>query len=480
MVNPKIGVEVHVQLRTKSKLFCDCPNLVFSLDSEVNSAICPICLGLPGVLPTINEAALKLAILVGIAIDSKIPEVCKFARKNYFYPDLPKGYQISQYEEPLGIGGKLPVFIFDEKNKNLEWQEVHFRRLNLEEDAAKFIHLEDSTLVDFNRCGIPLLEMVTEPELTSASQTKAFLEQLRCLLLYLEVSDCSMEKGSFRVDVNVSLQEKGFNRIEIKNLNSFAAVEEAINYELNRLATQPQEEKRAVTRLWDEKEKRTKELRRKEESHDYRYFPEPDLLPLNLSEFYEKIELKEELPWQKLLRFQEEYASLLSLKEIIMLTQERDLADLFERLVGLLGYKKVKSISNWLLNELRGLDSFSPKEIIKNTILQRELAELIYNVEEGRLVRLKAKEYLPLLLKGSCRTKDIIEKEGVFLTQQVEEVVKEVIRLQKEAVEEYKQGKTKVLGFLVGEVMRKTAKRANPKEVEKLLLKSLSNLKNDG
>jgi aspartyl-tRNA(Asn)/glutamyl-tRNA(Gln) amidotransferase subunit B len=343
-----IGLEVHVELLTKSKMFCSCST---EFGSPPNKNICPVCTGMPGVLPVINKKAVELAIKTAIVFNSNISSFCRFARKNYFYPDLPKNYQISQYEEPLATGGFLEV----------DGRKINFKRIHLEEDAGKLLHSEKGNFsyVDFNRSGIPLLEMVTEPDIRSPEEAEKFLEKLKKILEYLEISDCNMEEGSLRCDANISVRKKGENllgvKTEVKNMNSFKSVRKALLYESKRQIEILKKGERIIqeTRLWNEKQQITEPMRTKEEAHDYRYFPEPDRVPLEIDEKWIS-EIKSqigELPDERKERFKNQYK--LSDYDANVLTSQKGIADYFEECVKL--YKNPKIVANWIMDQLLSL-----------------------------------------------------------------------------------------------------------------------------
>ena len=496
---PKIGLEIHVELKTKSKMFCSCVNN--SQETEPNINICPICLGHPGVLPTINLEAVKLVIKTGLALNCKIAKISRFERKNYFYPDLPKGYQISQYKDPLCKEGFL---IIPSNNKK-----IRIRRIHLEEDTARLIHPEGKnySLLDFNRAGIPLMELVTEPDIESAKEAKEFARELQLILRYLGVSDADMEKGQMRVEANISLVKnkklkiKNSNlekqnlgtKVEIKNLNSFKAVERAIEYEIKRQKEILESGGEIIqeTRGWDEKKGVTFSQREKEEAHDYRYFPEPDLPPMEFEKDF-ILDLKNqlpELPLQKRVRFQQEYN--LSSKIIDILISNKDLSEYFEKTTSeLLAWAEDKNISkenyqklvqmstNYLLSEALGLlkgKTFSEKEF---PITPENFAEFITIIYQKNL----SSKISKILLKEMFETKkdpsDILEeKELVQIQDQdtLKNIIVTVITNNQKAVEDYKKGKESALQFLMGQVMKETKGRADPEITRKLLIDLLKN-----
>jgi len=456
----KIGLEIHVELKTKSKMFCSCKN---EYGGEPNTRICPVCLGEPGTLPSPNEEAIKKSILLCLALNSEINKVSIFTRKNYFYPDLPKGYQITQYKVSIGEGGYLEI-----DNKK-----ILIDRVNIEEETAKSIYTEKGeVLLDFNRCGIPLLEIVTKPFISSISEALTFLKELRKLLRYLDISECDMEKGMYRVDSNISIPPN--ERVELKNLNSLKAFQEALSYEIERQKEilKRGEKIKRETRLWDEFKKETRIMRIKEEELDYRYFPEPDLPPLEIDkETIEELKRKlPELPYNKKIRFIKEYS--LNEKEAEILTSEKELSEFFEET--LKNYYNPKEVANWILTEI--LAYTEPENIKEIQITPFELSVLIKNVCENELPRNIGKEILKRKVERKEDIFKMIEEEKKKIIKEeglIEEIVKEVLEENKEAVLKYKSGKEGIIGFLIGETMKKLKGKGNPKEIRELLLKNI-------
>lgn len=455
---PIIGLEIHVELKTNSKMFCGSAN--DPLEHHPNVNICPICLGHPGVLPVINEEALRKVIKTGLALGSRIQEYSKFDRKNYFYPDLPKGYQISQYDKPLCLGGAL--------------QGVRIRRVHLEEDTGRLIHPEgaDYSLVDFNRAGVPLMELVTEPDIKSAKEASRFAQELQLILRYLGVSDADMERGQMRVEVNISL--KGGHKAEIKNLNSFRAVEKSIEYEIER---QRNEKAIQETRGWDDIKGKTYSQRIKEEAKDYRYFPEPDLPPLHftkeqIKDIQDKIP---ELPQSKRQRFAKEYT--LGDKEIEVFIQNKDLGEYFEKVVSELGEARlVKLCANYLLTDLQGLLKRAAVVDENFRITPENFAEFIKFIGEGKLSSKMAKEVLAEMFSTGADPSHIIEEKGLVQISdksELEKIAEKTIAENSKAVEDYKKGKENSLQFLMGQIMAQTKGRANPQVVRQILLTKL-------
>lgn len=446
---PIIGLEVHAELKTRSKMFCGCSAGYFG--HEPNTHVCPVCLGLPGALPVANKKAIEWTVLAGMALGCQVPLFSKFDRKNYFYPDLPKGFQISQYDLPLAVNGKLKL-----QTPNSKLQTVRIERVHLEEDTAKLIHAQKSTLIDFNRSGVPLLEIVTEPDMRSAEEARSFLKKLQQILRYLDISDCDMEKGSMRLEANVSVrsqelgvrsQELGVRsqelpdyKVEIKNLNSFRFVEKAINYEIKRQLQLIKKGKKPIqeTRGWDESKQVTYSQRWKEEAQDYRYFPEPDLPPIRwtkkqLSFIRERLL---ELPETKAGRFQKEYQ--LTTYQTRILTETKEKADYFEEAARVGKKHKVtgKELANVIINKRVDINKFLPAELIQ--ILVRKKAPL-----------------------------RITEK-------QLKEVIGKVLKENSKVVVDFKKGKTQAVEFLVGQAMRETKGRADPNQTRKILLEALN------
>ncbi|MEJ5338534.1 MAG: Asp-tRNA(Asn)/Glu-tRNA(Gln) amidotransferase subunit GatB [Aquificaceae bacterium] len=466
---PVIGLEIHVQMDTRTKLFCSCP---VEFGAEPNSNVCPVCLGLPGSLPVINRRAVEFAIRAGLALNCQINTRSVFARKNYFYPDLPKGYQISQYEEPLAVNGWLEV----------GGKRVRIRRLHMEEDAGKNIHEGSKTYVDLNRAGTPLMEIVTEPDIDSPQMAREFLERLRNIMRYAGVSRADMEKGQLRCDINLSIRPKGSKelgtRVEIKNVNSFRFVQKAIEAEMERQIKLVLSGEKVIqeTRTFDPSTGLTHPMRTKEEAEDYRYFPDPDLLPLVIpADWIESIRRSmPELPEQRLERFIRDYA--LDEYSARVLTDNKDLGDFFEE--SLKFYPEdPKLTANWLLNDLLGNLSEAGKDIENSTVSPQSLAELVKLIREGVLSSRLAKEVLKEMVSTGKEPSKIVEEKGLrqvsdedTIRAMIEEVVKENSR----EVERFRAGEEKVFGFLVGQVMKKAKGKANPQVVNRLLREMLT------
>ncbi len=479
MVNlkPTIGLEIHAELKTKSKMFCSCPNNPFENSPNIN--VCPICLGHPGVLPTINEEAVKLVILVGLSLGGKIQETSKFDRKNYFYPDLPKGYQISQYDKPLVVGGNL---------KNIK-----IRRIHLEEDTATLIHKEDSSLIDFNRAGVPLMELVTEPDISSAKEAKEFAEELQLILRYLGVSSADMEKGEMRLEANVSLGMG--TKVEVKNINSFRSLEQAIEYEIERQKEVLELGKKIIqeTRGWDDAKGKTFSQRIKEEAHDYRYFPEPDL-PIFETKIFNIDVLKQslpELPEQKRQRFKKEFN--LTQKQIEILINNKLMADFFEEAVSEIfeftedkNQNTIELLYNYLTSDLVGLLknfelNFENKEgfISAFKITPEKFAHLIALILNNKITSRQAKDILKICFETGRDPEEILKTEGMEAISNkdvLESIIKEVISLNEQAVLDYKKGKESSLQFLIGQSMKKLQGKGNPAIIREILIELLKNV----
>lgn len=476
---PVIGLEVHVQLATESKLFCGCST---EFGSEPNKNTCPVCLGLPGSLPVLNEAALQLAIKAGLALNCKISGRLKFDRKNYFYPDLPKAYQISQFDQPVNGSGWLEVEL---KNEKGEWhpKKVGITRAHLEEDAGKLLHegVKDGSLVDYNRGGTPLLEIVSEPDIRSPEEAYEYLNALKAVLQYTMVSDCNMEQGNLRCDANVSIrpvgQEKFGTRCEIKNLNSFKAVQKAIQYEMERQAKMLDAGEKITqeTRLWNDEKQQTFLMRSKEEAHDYRYFPEPDLVPFTISQATVEAIRKSlpELPDARIKRFVKDFG--ISEYDAMVLVQDKVLGNYFEEAVKEKASPKL--ISNWMQSELLALLNANKLTIETSPIKAKDLAGLVMLIENNTISGKIAKDVLPEMY-ASGKTADVIVKEKGWVqvtdTKLIEEIADKVLAANPKSVEDFKAGKQQALGFLVGQMMKLSAGKANPKLANEILVKKLS------
>jgi len=468
-----IGVEVHAQLRTNSKMFCGCGT---AFGRSANSQTCPVCLGLPGSLPVINKTAVEMAVRAGLALNCTIAAYNRFARKNYFYPDLPKGYQISQYESPICEQGWIEIATGEGKKR------VRIRRAHLEEDAGKNIH-ETGTSgshVDLNRAGTPLLEIVTEPDMRSADEVVAYLKGLRDILMYLEVCDGNMDEGSFRCEPNLSLRPLGQKeygtKVELKNINSFKFVKDAIEYEIKRQTKVLNEggKIRQETRLWNLDRGETAVMRTKEEAHDYRYFPDPDLMPLKLDQkwvdgFHSVLP---ELPAVRAGRFVSEYA--LPEYDAGVLTASKGIADYFESCVKL--FNQPKTVSNWVMGELTRELNNSGLDVSASPVSPERLVGLLQLVDKGTVSLKVAREIFPDVYSSGKTPEQIVRERG--LTQVSDEgaldkIIEEVLAKSPAQVAQFKEGKQQVLGFLVGQVMKASGGKANPGKVNELLKKKL-------
>ncbi len=467
---PTIGLEIHAELKTRTKMFCDSVNDPEEKHPNVN--VCPVCLGHPGTLPVPNRDAIAHVIKVGLATGGRVNELTKFDRKNYFYPDLPKGYQISQYDQPLILGGIL--------------NGVRIRRIHLEEDTGTLMHAKGASLVDFNRAGVPLMELVTEPDLTSAEDTTAFARELQLILRYLGVSDANMEKGEMRIEANVSL-DMG-TKIELKNINSFKAVHDAVAYELVRQkeALEHGEKLTQETRGWDETKQKTVVQRSKEEAHDYRYFPEPDIPPFETKEFdIEKVrESLPELPAQKRLRFIDEYK--LDAKQAEILISEPATANYFEEAASELDEKlpgdgltpsALATLYHYLTSDLRGLMNQDGIGFSELKVDPEHLAHLAAFVEQKKITSRQAKDLLAKMFTTGEDPEDIVKNENVGVssdTAEIEAAVIAVIAENHAAVADYKKGKTASLQFLIGKAMGMLKGRARPEMLKELFERNLS------
>lgn len=489
---PIIGLEIHAELNTKTKMFCRSLNVPD--EKHPNANICPVCMGHPGTLPVINREAVRKVIMVGLALEGEINKFSRFDRKNYFYPDLPKGYQISQYQFPLVEKASLTIWVPDEE-KILQDREIRIRRVHLEEDTGKLIHDKDgkSSLVDFNRAGVPLMELVTEPDFRTGEELRIFGEEFQKILRYLNVSDADMEKGQMRVEVNMSLRplgEKKFGtKVEMKNINSFKFAADAVEYEIHRQTDLLERGEKITheTRGWNEAKKETFSQRTKEEEHDYRYFPEPDLPPLEISsEFIEEIKnTLPELPEIKKKRFVREYA--LEKISASVLTKDKNLAEYYESVVSELRRgdrdtpeKPKMNLEKTAASFLTGELQFVLKEksaVIKDLLIKPEnMAELILLLSEGKISNLAAKQVLAEMASSGEDPSDLVEKLGLWQmnnAQDLEDVARHILKENSKAVSDYHQGKEASLQFLVGQVMKESRGKANPKIVRDILVKLL-------
>ena len=489
---PTIGLEIHAELKTKTKMFCDCLNN--PEEKIVNTNICPICLAHPGTLPVINKKALEQVITVGLALNSEIPEYSKFDRKNYFYPDLPKGYQISQYDMPLCKGGELSLFLSNDLEETKE--KIKITRVHLEEDTGKLIHSADgeSTLIDFNRAGVPLMELVTEPVMHSGKEARLFAQGLQLLLRTLGVSEANMERGQMRCEVNISLSKdkKLGTKVEIKNLNSFRAVEKSIDFEIQRQTEVLEKGEKVIqeTRGWDAGKEITYSQRLKEEAEDYRYFPEPDLPRLHIHSkeesdgLFNLEEIKKqtpELPWKKKERVMELRSSS---ENANLLIQDEKLMNFFEGVIkefndiDTKNKEKIISLAfNYLASDLKGLMESGSITWEKLKITPQSFSKLIFLLFNDKISSRAGKDVLAEMVKEGGDPEEIIKSKGlekISDDSQLDPIVSEIIKNNPKTAEDYKEGKENVLQFLIGQAMAKTRGAADPKSLEKLFKKQLS------
>ncbi len=467
-----IGLEIHVELQTKTKIFCGCRT---AFGATPNTQVCPICLGLPGHKPRLNKKALEYHLRAALALNCEVAPYVAFDRKNYFYADLPKGYQISQYFHPLGVNGFIDLSTGKENHR------VRVSQIHLEEDTGKLLHLGEITsspysLVDFNRAGVPLLEIVTAPDIPSADEARLFLQKLRSLILYTGVSDCKMEEGSMRCDANISVRPKGSKefgeKTELKNMNSFRSVARGIEYEVARQTKLVLADKQVIpqTRHWDETQGITKAMRTKYLSTDYRCLPDPNIPPIECSpELIEKIrEALPEMPEARLNRFIQEYGLPEYDAEII--TNSRAMADFFEQTLALIAKPKV--ISNWLMGEVSRCLNEDAKEIDETELNPELLAKLIKLIDEGVISNKIAKDVFVEMYGKGLNPEEIVKNKGLVQiadTDTLSSLITQVIEENPKVVEDYRQGKDKALGFLVGQVMKASKGKANPQLVNKML-----------
>jgi len=475
-----IGLEIHCQLTTNTKIFCNCPT---NFGAQPNQNICPVCMGMPGVLPVLNQKALEYAVKAALALNCTIAPYSKFDRKQYFYPDLPKNYQISQYDLPIATNGWLMIYTEGTGEKR-----IGITRLHMEEDAGKLVHAGSDrlagssySLVDYNRAGVPLCEIVSEPDLRSGAEAAAYAQELRRILRYLGVCDGNMQEGSLRCDVNISVRPKGSTKfgtkVEIKNMNSFNAIQRAIDYEIDRQVAAIEGGERIVqeTRLWEENSQRTISMRVKEGSSDYRYFPEPDLVPIVMTpetiEHYRQ-ELPE-LPRQKRQRYVSEYN--LSPYEANLIADDRSVAEFFEAVVGT--GAEPKQAFNWIMGDITAYLNEHKLKITDLPLTPQALGELIALINDQTMSRKIAKDLLPELLTQPLTgtVKDLVAQKGlkVMTGAELEKIIAEVIQNHPKEVEQYRSGKTKLLGFFVGQVMKRTQGKAEPQSTNALIKEKL-------
>ena len=461
-----VGLEVHSELNTKTKCFCGCKN---EFGDKPNTNCCPVCTAMPGALPVLNRDAVEKAILMGLAVGCKINNYSVFERKNYFYPDLSKAYQISQLEYPLCVGGGLEIEV-DGKKKF-----IHLDRIHLEEDAGKLIHDNSGTLVDYNRGGVPLIEIVSKPDMNSAEEAVAYLEKLRSTLLYVGVSDCKMQEGSIRFDVNISVNKPGEplgTRTELKNLNSFRAVQRAINYESNRQIEVLESGGKVIqeTRRWDDEKGKTYTMRTKEDSQDYRYFPDPDLIPLNVSDEYIE-SIRTRLPKLAPERVAEYIKLGLTEQDANLLTAEKKYSDFFEKVLSY--FNEPKFVCNWITAEV--FKKLNALEIDDREILvdAKSLAEMLEMYKNGEINQAGARKIFDIIWEKGGEPKKLVEELGLAQMNDedaLKEIIAKIVADNPKAVAELKAGNQKTMAFFVGQAMKATQGKANPKMVSSLVM----------
>ena len=468
-----IGLEIHAQLLTETKIFCGCST---KFGSEPNTQTCPVCTGMPGVLPVMNRKAIKYVVKTGLAINCRISPYSRFARKNYFYPDLPKGYQISQFELPLCEHGHVDI------SENGSSKRIGLTRIHLEEDAGKNIHegSANTSFVDLNRAGVPLMEIVTEPDIRSAKDAAEFMKKLRTIVRYIGVCDGNMEQGSLRCDANVSVRPVGQTELgtktEIKNMNSFRFVEKALDYEIKRQTKILGEGGRIVqeTRLWNSEKDATESMRSKEEAHDYRYFPEPDLVPIGFEESWID-EIRKgigELPDEKKERFIGQYK--LPEQDADMISAEKPTAEWFEEAVNLGG--EPKAVANWVKGDFTKLLNEDNKQIYESLLKPGHLVDMLGLIEKGTISGKIAKTVFDEMYRSGKEAETIVKEKGLLQMSDeggIEKIVDDILGKSTDEVERYKSGEAKLMGFFVGQVMKETKGKANPRIVNELLKKKL-------
>lgn len=474
---PVIGLEIHSELKTATKIFCGCAT---TFGAEQNTHVCPVCLGLPGVLPVINKKVVEFAIKAGLATNCKINKYSKFDRKNYYYPDLPKNWQTSQYDFPIAYEGHVEIEVDGEKKT------VRLTRIHMEEDAGKLVHsgttIKDSATsnVDYNRTGVPLIEIVSEPDMHSAAEARAYMEKIKSILEYIDVSNCRMEEGNLRADINVSLRPAGSDKLgtrtEMKNINSFKALEDAINYEIERQAEVLDDGGKIIqeTRTWNPEKGITQSMRSKEDAHDYRYMPEPDLPPIVTTD--EEIEnfrkSLPELPDARRNRLTKNFG--LSEYDAGIITSSRAMAEYFDEVVN--AGADAKTAANWIMGDLSKNLNAENLTIENSPVDAKRLAEMILLIEKGTISGKIAKTVFVEMWKSPDSPEKIVKDKGLVQitdTGEIEKVIDEVIEKNPKAVEEYRGGKKKAIGALVGQVMKLTKGKANPQMVNQLLAKKL-------
>ena len=468
-----IGLEVHSELSTKTKIFCSCPT---QFGAAPNTQVCPICMAMPGTLPMLNEKVVEYAVKAGIATNCEISRDSKNDRKNYFYPDLPKAYQISQYDKPLCQNGYIEIEV------NNEIKKIGITRIHIEEDSGKLNHdeLAQGSLVDLNRAGVPLIEIVSEPDLRSSKEAEAYLKKLKSILEYIEVSDCKMQEGSFRADVNVSVRKKGAKelgtRTEMKNMNSFRSIARGIEYEIERQIDVLENGGKVEqeTLRWDEVSGKTFSMRDKEDAQDYRYFPEPDLVAIKLSEEYiENIKNNlPEMPESRRKRYLEEYN--LSPKDAKILTSSKYLSELFEKAIKVCN--NPKAVNNFIISDISRILNETELDPIEIPFDAKQLGKLVILVDKGTISSSIAKKVLEELFQNPRDPEEIVKEKGwIQISDEgaIKEVVQNVLEANPQSIQDYKAGKDRALGFLVGQAMKQTKGKANPQLLNKLFLEEL-------
>jgi aspartyl-tRNA(Asn)/glutamyl-tRNA(Gln) amidotransferase subunit B len=482
MLVPTIGLEVHVQLKTRSKMFCTC---AVEYGAPPNTHTCPVCLGFPGALPVMNEEALKMSALTGLMLGCAVPDICKFDRKNYFYPDMPKNYQITQYDQPICAGGAVPLHDFAypkdaQKSIAHPGKTVRLTRIHLEEDVAKSQHFEASTGIDFNRAGTPLMEIVSEPEIETPEEAFAYLTSLQQILVYGGVSDADMEKGQLRCDCNVSVRPEGDPnlgvKIEIKNMNSISGVRRALAYEIARQTDAVQRGEKLVqsTRRWDDAAGQTFQMRVKESAHDYRYFPDPDLLPVDTRVFMAEVRTRRpELPGEKRDRFERDFG--VTPYDASVLASEHELADYFDAAAK--SARKPKNVANWIINDVLSALAAAEKTIGDCPISAPALDELVNLIDDGKINGKQGKEVFAEMFATGKDAGEIVKEKGLEQVSDagaIEALCDQAIAASAKAVAEYKAGKVQAINSIKGQVMKLSQGKANPQLVSEILTRKLA------
>lgn len=470
-----VGLEVHAELSTQSKIYCTCKN---EFGREVNSACCPVCMGMPGTLPVLNEKVVEYAVKMGHAMNCEINPICKQDRKNYFYPDLPKAYQISQFDIPLCGNGYIDILV-DGKEKR-----IGVTRIHIEEDAGKLIHDDsfEGSLVDFNRCGVPLIEIVSEPDMRSSAEAKAYLDTIKSYLQYLEISDAKMQEGSIRCDVNVSVRKKGNlefgTRCEMKNVNTFSGAVKAIEYEYKRQIEVIEAGGTIVqeTRRWIDDKGKTVLMRSKEDAHDYRYFPEPDLKTIVLEQKYVDQLKKQipELPNQKIKRYMKDYG--MTQLDSTLIAENLERTKLFEQAIAAESKINAKSVSNWVLGEVSKVLNETGKSIFETKLDAVRMADMILKIQDGTISNAAGKTVFQEIMDTDKTVDKIIEEKGLAQISDdsaLEDVVEDVLANNEKSASDYRGGKTNALGYLVGQCMKATKGQGNPAKMKEILLSKI-------